>query len=250
VNRSSTLDSDGVSASTLFTVEPSSGHLTSLGSLPVASYAIASRPCVACPTPYEMRYGDRGVTRCPDLDGDGFWPAGRDCGPIDCDDTDPGVHPGAVDACNGRDDDCNGTIDSEPQASMSCGSSCTVEGLCVTGVCTTRPRTGFATALCELDELSPDSLCDGQLPSRWRAIIFAVVHRVRAPIVLAQERASHSSKPRLVRHPLNIASRRLSVLIRRVMRASRYAGSPASTCLASIGSEADDVRRVIAEMAP
>ena len=53
-----------------------------------------------------------------DRDGDGFRapragtsPGGPDrCGE-DCDDTDPAVHPGAVERCNGVDDDCNGVID-------------------------------------------------------------------------------------------------------------------------------------------
>lgn len=52
--------------------------------------------------------------RCPeepvDADGDGF--VASACGePVDCDDTDPAVHPGAADPCNGRDDDCDGTAD-------------------------------------------------------------------------------------------------------------------------------------------
>lgn len=41
-----------------------------------------------------------------DGDGDGHgWDAG------DCDDDDPGVYPGALDACDGQDSDCDGTID-------------------------------------------------------------------------------------------------------------------------------------------
>jgi hypothetical protein len=40
-----------------------------------------------------------------DEDGDGF-----DCH-NDCDDTDPSVHPGAHEICNGIDDNCNGLID-------------------------------------------------------------------------------------------------------------------------------------------
>jgi thiol-disulfide isomerase/thioredoxin len=40
-----------------------------------------------------------------DADGDGWW-AGSDC-----DDSDPTVHPGATELCNGVDDDCDGTVD-------------------------------------------------------------------------------------------------------------------------------------------
>ncbi len=42
-----------------------------------------------------------------DADGDGFTGCAGDC-----DDTNAAVHPGALEACNGIDDDCNGVIDS------------------------------------------------------------------------------------------------------------------------------------------
>ncbi|MGH9750563.1 MAG: MopE-related protein [Candidatus Polarisedimenticolia bacterium] len=43
---------------------------------------------------------------CPDGDGDGF----SIC-LADCDDSDPAINPGAAEVCNGRDDDCDGSID-------------------------------------------------------------------------------------------------------------------------------------------
>jgi len=48
-------------------------------------------------------------TDCPDADGDGH----RDqaCGGADCDDGDPQVRPGALEVCDGRDNDCDGAID-------------------------------------------------------------------------------------------------------------------------------------------
>ena len=83
--------------------------------------------------------GESGCVGPLDEDGDGH--AGR----FDCDDADPLVHPGAMERCNGRDDDCNGVIDdgaavgpsvfgdpgSAPvRAGDSCGSS---EGACRPG---------------------------------------------------------------------------------------------------------------------
>jgi hypothetical protein len=43
---------------------------------------------------------------CEDLDGDG-WTVLQG----DCDDANPSVHPGAIEVCNGMDDDCDGLID-------------------------------------------------------------------------------------------------------------------------------------------
>ncbi|MCA9573540.1 MAG: putative metal-binding motif-containing protein, partial [Myxococcales bacterium] len=53
---------------------------------------------------------------CTDADGDGFA-----CD--DCDDADPTVRPGAVEACNGQDDDCDGAVDETATTTASFGSS-------------------------------------------------------------------------------------------------------------------------------
>lgn len=52
-----------------------------------------------------------GYLLCTDADGDGFATEGGACGPVDCNDTNAAVNPGATEQCNGIDDDCNGTVD-------------------------------------------------------------------------------------------------------------------------------------------
>ena len=54
-----------------------------------------------------------------DLDGDGF---GTDtsCIALDCDESNPSIHPASAEACNGNDDDCDGEID-EGMPSITCG---------------------------------------------------------------------------------------------------------------------------------
>jgi formylglycine-generating enzyme required for sulfatase activity len=51
----------------------------------------------------------RGESVCTDQDGDGYG-IGCAAGP-DCNDRDPAIHPGAVETCNFKDDDCNGLVD-------------------------------------------------------------------------------------------------------------------------------------------
>ncbi|MBN2109107.1 MAG: leucine-rich repeat protein, partial [Deltaproteobacteria bacterium] len=48
---------------------------------------------------------------CTDADHDGYYMQGGACGPVDCNDNTSAAKPGAAEACNGIDDDCDGTPD-------------------------------------------------------------------------------------------------------------------------------------------
>jgi hypothetical protein len=79
---------------------------------------------VACSGPKDLEAPCEPETWYTDADGDGFGAAALEaCEPPpgasqdsgDCDDGAPDVHPGAIERCNGRDDDCDAAVD-EPDA--------------------------------------------------------------------------------------------------------------------------------------
>ena len=59
---------------------------------------------------------------CTDADNDGYAIEGGECGPVDCDDSAPGVNPGATEVCDNQiDDDCDGHIDGDD---IECKANC------------------------------------------------------------------------------------------------------------------------------
>ena len=83
---------------------------------------------------------------CLDADQDGFMAAS--CGGNDCDDTDPAVHPGAVETRDYKDNDCNGKIDDLTEAQLVaaghcgyCVVTCGNGQVCTAGNCTTQVKT-------------------------------------------------------------------------------------------------------------
>ncbi|HYV19434.1 MAG TPA: MopE-related protein [Verrucomicrobiae bacterium] len=84
---------------------------------------------------------------CPDADGDDFSTCRSDC-----DDTRSGMHPGANEFCNGRDDDCDGVIDETLAVPVTCG----------TGACqrTVIACTDGVPAVCSPGPPSPE-ICNG-----------------------------------------------------------------------------------------
>ncbi len=86
-----------------------------------------------------------------DGDGDGYG-IGAACSPIDCDDGDSNVNPGASEACNGVDDDCDGSIDEGFDSDGDGWTTC--EGDCNDGNSGTFPG---AVEVCD----GADQDCDG-----------------------------------------------------------------------------------------
>ena len=63
---------------------------------------------------------------CTDNDGDGFAVEGGNCGPVDCNDNNAAVNPGAAENCtDGIDNNCNNLIDAADSSAVGCPPPCT-----------------------------------------------------------------------------------------------------------------------------
>jgi MYXO-CTERM domain-containing protein len=63
---------------------------------------------------------DEGCPLCEDADGDGFG-VGPKCTSWDCDDADPQSYLGGPEICDGKDNNCNGSVDEQCQGGGGCG---------------------------------------------------------------------------------------------------------------------------------
>ena len=121
--------------------------------------------CLNCPTPYDVRVGDLATVSCTDLDRDGFAVDGPNCGPRDCNDSNPDINPGEIEKCNNVDDNCNDTVD-EGAASEECSNACTATAQCVRGTCVTTPIDCEDGNPCTINTCDPTLGCQSmELPN-------------------------------------------------------------------------------------
>ena len=134
------------------------------------------------------------AAECTDCDGDGFaWP-------LDCNDVDSTIHPGAAEVCDGHDNDCDGLVDNQPGCHTIC------EGPQNIG-----PEIIFATP--SITNIAPKSVWSGAeygivwvatLGSNIRTLFFARVSQSGSPIGAAfrlSDGSATSTAPAMVWGP-------------------------------------------------
>jgi len=118
-------------------------------------------------------------SECIDDDSDGYGdPANPHCDytDLDCDDSNPGIHPGAAEVCDGADNNCVDGVDEEPFASDDCddGEWCNGSESCAGGTCQAGTPQGCEDGVgCTADSCNEatdtcvhtpnDALCDDAL---------------------------------------------------------------------------------------
>lgn len=112
-----------------------------------SSDSFCSEPCsenIDCPDESSCLFltgADSSLTQacvpndlCIDPDGDGYG-SGPGCLAADCDQTNPNIHPGAREYCDGIDNNCNGVVDENPvDTGIACPTG--LDGVCASGITT------------------------------------------------------------------------------------------------------------------
>ena len=107
---------------------------------------------------------DGNIDEGQDFDGDGFtWCGGGVLAERDCDDNDPGVFPGrgdvvaAAEVCDGKDNDCDGTIDNDTGDGTLCpaGEACVPGRGCRAADCTIPGRECGSDEFCDVTVAPP-----------------------------------------------------------------------------------------------
>ncbi len=109
---------------------------------------------------------------CSDNDGDSYSPEGDQCGPVDCNDDDAKIYPRGTEACDGQDNDCDGTIDEDLIRECYTGSESTLDvGVCQGGsqTCSAGSWGSCVGEVVPVTELCDglDNNCDGSTDEGW-----------------------------------------------------------------------------------
>ena len=93
--------------------DPNISHTYSSAGIYTAMFTVTDSEGLSDPSPATRTITvNRSSAACTDNDKDMFSPEGGVCGPIDCDDYNAAVNPGAIEACGDQiDNDCNGDTD-------------------------------------------------------------------------------------------------------------------------------------------
>jgi hypothetical protein len=96
---------------------------------------------------------------CEDLDGDDYYAQSDHCSiGTDCNDQDNNTYPGALELCDGEDNDCDNEIDEDSAIFCNDSIACTID-VCDGGTCANVPD----NSLCEDNNECTNNICDSDL---------------------------------------------------------------------------------------
>ena len=196
---------DGIACTSDYCVGGSCTHAPGAAACPAGQYCDAATGCVpspACATTAqcEQQFSsdackvniacDAASATCTfdvlDKDADNHPPIV--CGGDDCDDSDAARHPGQAETCDGKDNDCNGSIDdgatcsgnascqcggscidltNDPAHCGACNNACPTGGSCVSSACSCPSGTTDCGSVCANTQTSSEhcGACNNKCPS-------------------------------------------------------------------------------------